>query len=262
LADIVRGLRAPDGRVRGPFRADAATGTIETVRDEGTLAGLRKGDRILSLGGQAYGGRKTMAEALEAARPGDALAVEVERAGGTTETHAVRLARDPERGRAGHVIGVAVGIVLPVVSLALGFSVAFLRPYDGRALLLLLMMMSFAQVPGPEIADEATWGPGWRVAGTLYDQVMAGTWPIWMMLFGIAFPERLALDRRRPWLKWLVVGPIALSALALALAAAGVIEGVPAAAPLVAFNRALGPLPLILSMAAVGSFFTSLGFKG
>jgi hypothetical protein len=30
------------------------------------------------------------------------------------------------------------------------------------------------------------------------------------MLFGIAFPERLAVDRRVPWLKWIVVGYLVL----------------------------------------------------
>ena len=38
------------------------------------------------------------------------------------------------------------------------------------------------------------------------------------MLFGIAFPERLPLDRRFPWLKWIVAGYLLLVAVLVAIA--------------------------------------------
>src|SRR5439155_6227645 len=149
------------------------------------------------------------------------------------------------------MVGIALGVVLPVVSLTLGFAVAFLRPGDTRALLLLLMMLSFAQLPGTDVADEAAWGPGWRVAGTFYDNVMADTWGIWMMLFGIAFPERLELDRRRPWLKWVVIGPLALAAVVQALAGVSAVEGLSAGATLIRLAEVAGPATLVLGMVAI-----------
>src|SRR4029079_4895398 len=109
-------------------------------------------------------------------------------------------------------LAVSLGIVLPVVSLLLGFMVAARRPQDTRAVLLLLMMMSFAQLPGSAAADEAAWGPVFRVFGTAFDQLLSATWAIWMLLFAIAFPERLPLDRRLPWMKWIFVGPLAVIA--------------------------------------------------
>jgi phosphoserine phosphatase RsbU/P len=50
-----------------------------------------------------------------------------------------------------------------------------------------------------------------RRVGTVaiaYQSLLANLWPTAMMLFGIYFPERLALDRRWPWAKWLVIAPV------------------------------------------------------
>jgi phosphoserine phosphatase RsbU/P len=264
VGDIVRSLRDPGGQVRAPFRPESISGRVGEVRDEATAAGLRPGDRVVTVGGRSYVGHKTMADALRDARPGDVLPIGVERRDGAESIYsAIRLEADYPGGRplSETMLGVALGIVLPVVSLLLGFAVALRRPHDTRALLLLLMMMSFAQLPGGDPDDEAAWGPVWRAAGTFYDQVMSGTWPIWMMLFGLAFPERLALDRRRPWLKWSLIGPLAVLVLADGLGAVAGVEGIEAGGRLLAFNRASGPLRLALAMLAIGSFFASFGFR-
>ena len=265
ISGIVQSLGAPGDQARAPFRTELAAGEIGDLQGEAAAAGLHAGDRLISVGGRAYEGRKTMADALRDARPGDVLPVRLERNDGEESiASAIRLEASHPGGLSGSdtALTIALGIVLPIVSLLLGFGVALRRPTDPRAMLLLLMMMSFAQVPGLDIADEAGWGPTWRVAGTFYDQLAAGTWSIWMLLFAIAFPERLALDRRKPWLKWLLIGPLAVFALAQAVSAVSAVEGVRSAAPLAALTRSLGFLPVLLAMVAVGSFFTILGFKG
>jgi phosphoserine phosphatase RsbU/P len=265
IRGIVSVLGTPGGQARSPFKMEIAAGRIADVQGEAAAAGLHAGDRIVAIGGHAYEGRKTIADALRDARPGDVLPVRIERNDGTESIYSgVRLEASASGGASTseNALTIALGIVLPIVSLLLGFGVALRRPRDPRALLLLLMMMSFAQIPGLDIADEAGWGPVWRVAGTFYDQVAAATWPIWMLLFAIAFPEPLPLDRRRPWLKWLVIGPLALVAMAQAGAAVVAVEGFRDGEALVAITHALGILPLLLAMIAVGSFFTILGFKG
>jgi phosphoserine phosphatase RsbU/P len=262
ITDIVRSLRSNEAPARAPFQAPSSVGRIKEVQEEAQAAGLQSGDRVVSIAGRPYEGRKTVANVLRAARPGDVLPIGIERLGVAEEVHAVvRLeANRPGSGpRDQATLTIALGIILPVVSLALGLAVALRRPNDPRALLLLLMMLGFAQLPNA--ADEAAWGPIWRVAGTFYDQVMEGTWGIWMMLFGLAFPTRLPADRRWPWVKWLLIGPVGLLALADGLAAVAIVEGITAAAPLVAVAGAVSRLK-ILSMIAVASFFASLSFKG
>jgi len=265
IGDLVANLRRPGTQVRAPFRAVSVGGRIGDVRDEASAAGLQEGDRITSLGGRAYEGRKTIAEVLRDARPGDVVRVGVERHDGSESVHsAIRLVPEHPGGRsaADTTLTIALGIVLPMVSLLLGFFVAVRRPTDPRALLLLLMMISFAQVPGVDVVDEASWGPGWRAAATFYDRVMASTWSTWMMLFGIAFPERLELDRRRPLLKWAVIGPLLVLAVAQAMAAVGRVEGLSPAAFLVEQEDRLATVQALLGMVAVTVFFASLGFKG
>jgi len=66
-----------------------------------------------------------------------------------------------------------VSLATPHLCTALGFWVAVVRIRDKQAWLLLAVL-----------------------------------WPTTMMLFGIYFPERLGLDRRFPWAKWMVIAPI------------------------------------------------------
>jgi len=265
ITDIVRDLRTSSGGARPPFRTELVAGRIAHVSDEAAAAGVKAGDRVVSVAGKHYEGRKTMAEALRAARPGDALPIGVERLGVPDEIQSViQLVADHPAGRkaSGTLLAVALGIALPVVSLLLGFAVALRRPQDTRAFLLLLMMMSFAQLPGSTAADEAGWGAGWRVFGAFFDQALSATWAIWMLLFAIAFPERLPLDRRLPWLKWIFVGPLAVFAVMKSVGTVGAVEGADAAARLLQIVSGLEPLPIILTMVTVGSFFSILGFKG
>ena len=265
ITDIVRDLRTASGGPRPPFNLEVVAGRIGHVSDEAAAAGVKAGDRVVSVAGKPYEGRKTLAEALRAARPGDVLPIGVERLGAPDEIRSViQLVADEPAGRKASrtLLAIALGIALPVVSLFLGFAVALRRPRDTSAFLLLLMMMSFAQLPGSAAADEAGWGPLFRVFGIFFDHILSSTWAIWMLLFAIAFPERLPLDRRRPWLKWVFIGPLCVFAVMRTIGAVGEVEGNDAAARLLATVFALEPLPTILMMVTVGSFFSILGFKG
>jgi phosphoserine phosphatase RsbU/P len=264
ITDIVAALVRPGGPARAPFKMETIAGRIADVQGEAAAAGLHPGDRLVSVGGRAVEGRKTLADVLRTARPGDVLSVSVERDDGAESIHSgIRLA-----GSAGGLstsdiaLTIALGIVLPIVSLLLGVGVALRRPADDRAMLLLLMMVSFAQLPGNDYADEAAWGPVWRVAGTFYDRLGASTWPLWMLLFAVLFPERLDLDRRKPWLKWVVAAPVGFIALAQAAAAVIVVEGLQGGASLVRMARAMSAPSSLLTVVAVGAFFTILGYKG
>jgi len=264
ITDIVRDLRTSSGGPRPPFNLEVVAGRIGGVSDEAAAAGVKAGDRVVSVAGKPYAGRKTLAEALRSARPGDVLPIGVRRLGAPDEIRSViQLVADQPAGRkvSSTLLAVALGIALPVVSLFLGFAVALRRPRDTRAFLLLLMMMSFAQLPGSTAADEAGWGPVFRVFGVVFDHILSATWSIWMLLFAIAFPERLPLDRRRPWLKWVFIGPVSVFAAMRTIGAVGEVEGYDAAARLLATVFALEPLPTSLTMVAVASFFAILGFK-
>src|ERR1019366_9428522 len=100
---------------------------------------------------------------------------------------------------------VVIQAVTPVFCLLLGFVVAFLRPRDPLAWILLGMMIGFACLSP---VDTSSWPDGDRQAGIVFFQSGVACWPIFMLLFGIYFPERLEFDHRHPWLKWLVIAPL------------------------------------------------------
>jgi sigma-B regulation protein RsbU (phosphoserine phosphatase) len=265
MVDVARILRGE--RARQPIAADPLDGRVTTVTPEAEAAGVRVGDRVIAVQGAPFHGRKTIAGAASGARPGDTLSLTIERPGEPRRSAAVRLVavgEGPGRPgglgqRAGGLVVVATVVALPVLSLVLGFAVAALRPRDNRAWLLLMVMAGFAQGPAMTGVDEASWGP-LRDVAIAYDVLMATTWFIWMMLFGIYFPERVAFDRRHPWMKWLVMAPIALFGVLRTIASLAAAEGL-RVAPVTALLSAVGSLPLLFTMPAMAVFFTALGIK-
>jgi sigma-B regulation protein RsbU (phosphoserine phosphatase) len=125
---------------------------------------------------------------------------------GPPETFAVTVPMVPSmRGfgdYAAGVVGLIYTYLLPLFCIVVGFWVVMVRVTDPLAWLLLLLMLGFSCL-GME-----GYRPGTFV-GT-YTQIFLSTWALSMFLFGIYFPERLKLDRRVPWLKWIVVGPLCL----------------------------------------------------
>lgn len=150
------------------------------------------------------------------------------------------------------------GWLLPLFCYALGFWVALLRPDDRRAWILLGTLLSFSTTFAR--IDVFDWNPLLRAIGTLLSFTLQFTWPLWMLLLGLHFPERLPL--RWPYF-------IAWPAGASILANAGLgtatrfawLENnavLPWFAP--AFQLTNGPARL-LGMAMIGLFFACLGMQ-
>jgi sigma-B regulation protein RsbU (phosphoserine phosphatase) len=248
-------------RVGPPIGPSEVSSVVETVRDTGMAAGIRPGDRLLSVDGRPFHGWSTMARRLRTARPGDRVALELERPTGVRYEAAVTLgAREPRPNRAMERATVlVVGLVTPLFCLLVGFGVAALRPRDGRAWLLLFMMLSLSLITSVGMGPWS-WERG-RVAAVAYKNLLGPTWPIWMLLFGIYFPERLSLDGRLPWLKWLLIVPSATGALAQGVFGVLFSEDWTRGAALFRHVGPLGPIAFAASMAAIGCFFACLGYK-
>jgi len=79
-------------------------------------------------------------------------------------------------------------------------------------------------------------------------------------MFGLRFPERSLWDVRRPWLKWLLIGPLAVQAFLITLGDVAQSEGFAVAARV----RRLQPpdgVVIGLLMLGVGLFFLQIGIK-
>ncbi|HWT02657.1 MAG TPA: SpoIIE family protein phosphatase [Pyrinomonadaceae bacterium] len=264
--DAARQLTSPTEVAQFPLNTQAASAVVSFVGAEAKQAGVHAGDRLLSVNGRAYTGGKVLGGAVADARPGDTMTVtlahpEAEGGAAREETVAFRLAPLMAEGRSlGNWLFQAIMyLVMPAFCLLLGFWVAALRPRDLLAWLLLFLMMSFS-VFLPRV-NVAGW-EGWlRVLGLTYFTFFFTTWPVWMMLFGVYFPEPLSYDRRWPWAKWLFLVPALAHAVLAVVIAVGNAESIAAVEPLARLIAPFEKYMGVLLMTMVGIFFMSLGMK-
>ncbi len=260
--EVVRG----DVLVRLPFDGDFTEMVVTELTPEAEAAGLRRQDRVIRIQGQPRS-LAVLIGAVMSASPGDTLTVDVESptaAGPEQRTASIVLA--PERAeplRAYHWIQFAIGnVALPYLCLALGFWVAAARIRDRLAWLVLLLLLGLSEF----IAG------GWRTSlgrddwfqpvTLVYKPLVDTLWPMSMMLLGIYFPVRLRLDRRFPWLKWIVIVPVLIYALGgNVLTGLLILYDFDAAVVNARLFRPLMPMVLALDFVAVGMFLTISGYR-
>ena len=104
------------------------------------------------------------------------------------------------------------------------------------------------------------WGAAIGVPVMLLGYASVTIWGISMLLFGIYFPQRWNVDRKAPWVKWvLMAGPVALALLRMAAGLARAVNYAAAAAvpnPRLSDGAAFGILAPCISI-----FFTATAMK-
>jgi phosphoserine phosphatase RsbU/P len=178
--------------------SDQITFLSKTAED----AGLRKGDVLLAVEGRPYTGRGVLTDALVGKRIGDPLTVTIRRADAQgSEPDSVTFPIGPVRGDSDRLSAlskwlfvIVMTIVMPIFCLLVGFWVAALRPRDPQAWLLLGLLLSFAQMPTG--FDMLAWKGALRDIAIVYHYGIKSLWAVFMLLFGIYFPERLSSHRR------------------------------------------------------------------
>jgi sigma-B regulation protein RsbU (phosphoserine phosphatase) len=230
------------------------------VPPEAAEAGLRQRDRILEVAGKPYLGSAVLDRELEHLKAGDTLVLRVASEGQSPEkTVSIRLrpaASQPWSVRAATVM---IKVVTPAFCLLLGFAVCFLRPRDPLAWILLGMMIGFACLSP---TDTGSWPDGERQAGIIFLQTGVVCWPIFMLLFGVYFPERAELDRRHPWGKWLIIAPLLILAVLDSASGLAQSESFHRGLRLQQFLDHMDVVHPLLAMTGVSSFFWLLAFKG
>ena len=238
----------------------SASATLAVVHPEAEAAGLRAGDELTAVAGRGFDGHAVLARAVASTPAGSALSLGVRHADGSTLDASVVLARARERGpSAGEwLLGLVLGLAMPLLCLGVGFLVAFLRPRDKLAWLLLALMLSFLPFAGGRLLE---WPSGLRPLAIAYNEALRSTWYLWLFLFGLYFPERFPFERRWPWLKWLFVLPLVAAGLADVAIAVAEAESWRTAARLQATYAPWARPMLPLRMTAIGMFFAGIGAK-
>lgn len=245
----------------------SASGRITYLTGAAQAAGIRVGDELLAVEGRPFSGRGALDDALVGKRLGDPLTVTIRRENAqASEQESITFPIGHEKGNSDDlptvgqwIFVIVVTMLIPIFCLLVGFSVPALRPRDPVAWLLLGLMLSFAQMPTG--FDPLAWKGLLRDAAIAYHIGIRTLWSVFMLLFGIYFPERLALDRRWPWVKWILVVPLTLVAVAVVVSEIGEDRSAASVQWLNALLERSGLFVVILQMIATGLFFTFIGMK-
>jgi len=251
VKDLVRRVFHGADIPAAPFAVEWATRTIGS--------GPLSGDQILSLNGRPFSADRQFSETIAQSHPGDKLNLVLSQPSGRAVETEVEIGRETASdypAAANYAIVFCLFILVPFVCLGLGFGVAFIRPRDINAWFLLLLLMGFTGLTG-----SPDWHRSFPDLSRLWQTFCAATWALWMMLFALHFPARLELDRRYPWVKYLIIVP---SLLAEALFW-GIVwvwtRDINAASRWRGLYTALYFARIVLQMLGVGAFFAALGYK-
>jgi len=198
-----------DRIVQAPFHYDADTHIVDSVQPEAAATGLQKGDKIEGLNGGGYTGIAQWTEIIANGRPGDPLDIEFTRSG-ARKTGTIALARSTYFAGSTAMTywrEFLIAGLLPLLCLLMGFWVVMARPLDPNAWLL-LVLLTFPSVLF--VNSGLATGVSLFLRGFWYHLMQLLASPA-LLLFGLYFPERSRIDARFPWLKWLVLGPMAAS---------------------------------------------------
>lgn len=191
------------------------TGTIKIINiypgSPAEGAGIHVDDEIIAVDGKrlAKAGPNFFQATWLHHRPGDQVTLMLRRAGVSEPLNiTVQFRAVPGPGSVKSIADQIVGSY-PVMFLVVGLVVLFLRLEDRNAWLLAVLCAAFISVSGLP-SSMSTMGSGLRAFVFSYRAIFLGTLSFTFYLFFAIFPRRSALDRRLPWLKW-VIGVIALT---------------------------------------------------
>lgn len=255
-----------DEKIDIPFFYPAeGSNVIQLLRPEAIHAGIHRGDILLAVNGVPYTGTAVLGSALAHAQPGTPIALTLasgETGGGTQRT--VMLPVDTAWITFWDITGDLVFyLLLPGLSLLLGFWVAFARPHDSMAWLLLALMLTFPHLF--ESYKVAGWEPGWREFGMIYHATLGAAFPIIMYLFGRYFPEHFPKGSKFELIwniqQWIFAIPFAILALVSVIIFVGQLSNYHSVAPLADFLKPFDRFGNFLPYLLIASFFAALGIK-
>ncbi|MGC1871823.1 MAG: SpoIIE family protein phosphatase [Acidobacteriaceae bacterium] len=194
----------PNHHAHAPFAFDIESLAVTSVRPEAKAVGLATGDIITSLNGAPYGGQAQWLRILRNSHPGDDLDVGVRKANGRVANFVIPLNDKTTPSHAREWVTYLLVICLPaLLCLLIGYWVAFARPHDPNAWLILLVL----SLPEALFFQPTWWPMPWLAFLSVWFTTLQFVGPLSLLLIGIYFPERWRLDLKLPWAKWILLVP-------------------------------------------------------
>ena len=253
--------------VDADFSIDLNTLRVDGLDPASERAGLRIGDIVTGANGRTVEGVSDISAPIRQARTGDYLNLHVKRTGpaGPAELD-VRIPLGQftyvgyTPGSAEYVVTLIFRILTPLFCVALGFWVAAVRVGDRAAWALLFMMLCISNL----VLDGRTIYANGDIlqpflTGLSFLFIRLG--PLALFYFGIIFPEPLALDKKFPWIKWIVLGPMVARGVLTAIAGGLRLHHANVARRMWAVLSATGTPGGDIELGLVGLFFVILVYK-
>jgi sigma-B regulation protein RsbU (phosphoserine phosphatase) len=245
-----------------PFQVDDFA-HVRVISAPAKMAGLKQDDYVARVDGRDLTADRVLWEEIHRHRPGDTLLVEVVHKGGTAArqlTISLSTSRK-EAPTVGTWLLVAMLVLVPLFCLAAGIYVVLRRPDDVRAIVVFGLLVSVSQMVNT-VDISSSPGGLWEFA-LGYSSLGTSAWPIWMALFGLYFPTRFDWDKKRPTLKWLLIGPLlALPAISI-FDVEGALNNFRLVTPLESLLQKIHfeAIALVLTTISITVFFWALGVK-
>jgi sigma-B regulation protein RsbU (phosphoserine phosphatase) len=240
------------------FDLQNGTNIIQRADERARSVGMHEGDRVIALNGRPLRGMKDL-RSDDDPQSGP-VTITVRHLSGRTED--LQVPPDPKRQQLSTLSRTLVNflmlLIAPWLCLVLGYWAVLVRPRDSQAWLLLLLMLCF---PHLVFSSHWHWPDGWRQMAITYHQVFAGLIPTALVLFGIYFAERLQLDRRYPWVKYVLLAPSIAALVFNTVFSVGASENLQFTEPLARHRRLLTTISFASNFGAFSLFFAALGVK-
>jgi phosphoserine phosphatase RsbU/P len=253
-----------DRVVRAPTLHGYQLNLVSGVNSEAEQAGIRQGDRVLAINGRPFSGYNVYIEELREGHAGDPFALTIQPHGSSPETPArtvnVRLAAaNPSHPGFLRLISRVffLSVFVPFGCLVLGIWVVAARPRDKNAWFLFWTLQYFIIIFG----ENQYWPGGLYGFISIWNTICMIAGPLSIMLFGIYFPERMRLDARFPWIKWILIVPLVALVPLMIGYDLGFAFSFQSIASFVSWVPALIHANTILAMIAIGIYFFCLGEK-
>jgi sigma-B regulation protein RsbU (phosphoserine phosphatase) len=184
------------------------SGDLTPNSDYAISAGIHKGDQLLAVNGRPATTVDSVSEAMRGYQVGDAISLTI-RSVADGKQRTISFPLEPERpiaSTAGEWVFRILVVLIALLSVGLSSYVLLRLPGDPVAIWLFGSLAGLTQL----VHTVTLWEwPRWAlVIGGAYSIFLQGSFQVWMMLFGIYFPERSKWDIKRPWLKYLLIVPL------------------------------------------------------
>jgi phosphoserine phosphatase RsbU/P len=186
---------------------------VTYATDEAKKAGVHEGDRVLEVNDRPLRSLDTLLQQTNESRPGDPMKLLIERKDGGRGTVQFELAPQITGGRlpfSFKLVLLSLYGIFPGFCLLVGLWVVAAKPRDPNAWYV-LGILEYIQC---FFGNSSYWSGSVSSFMGVYSQLAGIAFFLSMLLFGIYFPERVGLDKRYPWAKWILIAPsVAIGAL-------------------------------------------------